>query len=122
MCEHGEPNGPKYCALCRRANARQVITATPGELMTEALQAKELWVVQAELAVKQLVNTRQQFTADDLVNLVGLPRGVEVVNGNNAIGALFRKLSNQNVIRPIGWAKSARADNHGRQVRIWAGA
>lgn len=117
MCVHGEPRGPKYCALCRRQ-----IEAKTDALMDKALTAKELWTLQAELAIKQLANHRAEFSADDLIELVGLPAGVEIVNGNNAVGALFRKFSRQGLIKQRGWVASSRPDNHGRQIRTWVRA
>jgi len=117
MCLHGEPKGPHYCALCRRQIADKA-----QDLMDKALTAKELWTVQAELAIKQLAHHRAEFSADDLIELVGLPAGTEIVNGNNAVGALFRKFSRQGFIKHRGWVASSRPDNHGRQIRTWVRA
>jgi len=89
--------------------------------MAEALQAKELWSIEARLALLQLAKSGKEFTADDLIQLVGLPAGSEAINGNNAVGALFRYHHRLGTIKHKGFTASSRPGNHGRHVRVWVG-
>ena len=60
------------------------------------------------------------ITADDMAVYVGLPTEWESsASGNNALGGLFMRLARQGVIRPVGYAKSARVSSRGRMVRVW---
>ncbi|MEN6426061.1 MAG: hypothetical protein ABFE13_11900 [Phycisphaerales bacterium] len=60
------------------------------------------------------------FTADDVVEVVGLPTDADLsARCNNALGGLFMSLARQGVIRPVGYAKSARVSSRGRVVRVW---
>ena len=59
-----------------------------------------------------------EFTADDLVSVVGLPD--EGINRNNVVGAW---MSGQSKAGRIIWTgrfrKSARVVRHGNQQRVW---
>ena len=54
------------------------------------------------------------FTADDLVELIGLPDG-----SSNQVGACVRTWAAQDRTLPNGYETSRRHSNHGRVVRIW---
>jgi ribosomal protein L3 len=54
------------------------------------------------------------FTADDLVDAIGLPDGHP-----NQIGALFRQWHEAKAIRPSGTRSSQRASNHARRIQVW---
>jgi len=117
-CEHGEPRGPKYCALCR---AGHVETPTTYEVMEWALEAKKEWTQRATGALLALAESKRQFTSDDLVDIVGLPAGSTRTAANNAVGALFARYSRNHVIRTCGVKATDRASSHGRAIRIWVG-
>ena len=115
-CAHGEPRGERYCAFCRRET-----TIETERLMDRALDAKLEWTVRATQELKGLARTGRPFTADDLVRLVGLPLGYSETNGNNAVGALFRKWSKHGFIIKVGTTATGRRVGHGRQVIEWRG-
>ena len=54
------------------------------------------------------------FTADDLVDLIGLPDG-----SPNQVGACVRAWAAGDHINAHGYTESKRPSNHGRVVRVW---
>ena len=54
------------------------------------------------------------FTADDLVDAIGLP-----VGSSNQVGAFFHWLSKACIITFHGYTTSKRKSNHGRLIREW---
>ena len=54
------------------------------------------------------------FTADDLVELIGLPDG-----SSNQVGACVRGWAAADLIKAHGYEESTRKSNHGRVVRVW---
>ena len=113
-CEHGEPRGSKYCALCRY---KQKIEHE--RLLAATLAAKQEWTDAATLYLINSVCDGLEISADDLINAVGLPSGETVSNGNNAVGALFHKWSHCGFIVEAGRVRSSRASNCGREIRVW---
>lgn len=60
-----------------------------------------------------------EFTADDLVDNVGLPSYTDGRPNNNGIGAFFSGLSRRGIITKVGWTTSSRVSNHGSDLRLW---
>lgn len=54
------------------------------------------------------------FTADHLIDALGLPEGSE-----NQVGATIRAWSSAKIIRPEGVTKARRKESHGRLIRVW---
>lgn len=63
---------------------------------------------------RRSLDPHEIFTADDLVDAIGLPDGHP-----NQIGALFRQWSEANVIKAVGYKASKRASNHARPIQVW---
>lgn len=61
----------------------------------------------------------ETFTADDVVDAVGLPSGGLAQNGNGAVGAVFAQARRAGLIEPIGWMESTRPTSHARPLRVW---
>jgi hypothetical protein len=60
------------------------------------------------------------FTADTLVEFVGLPTESDLfARCNNAVGGLLAGLSRKDFIRTAGITTSDRVSNHGRILRVW---
>ena len=71
-----------------------------------------------EMALKWLSEALGDFSADDLVEDIGLPNKV-ATNRNNAVGAVFSSARKSGLIRRVGWTQSRRPESHGRVVAIW---
>lgn len=109
-CPHGEPKGFDYCAICLYA-AKQKLAA--------ALAAKELWADKATCFIFNEVLAGRTVTADQVVEAVGLPAGEVATDKNNALGALFNRMSKHGVIVEVGQVKSSRGSNLGRKITVW---
>ena len=59
-----------------------------------------------------------RFTADDLINAIGLPNPSEP-NSNNAVGAALSAARKGDLITPNGYTPSTRAASHARIIRVW---
>jgi len=113
-CEHGEPKGRDYCAICRYQ------TRIEHEKRLEAaLASKQEWTDAAACFIMNKVLAGETVTADTLVNAVGLPAGEIATNHNNAIGALFNRMAKQGAIAEVGQIRSVRESNCGRKITVW---
>jgi hypothetical protein len=56
----------------------------------------------------------RRFTADDLIDAVGLPHG-----SPNQVGAQIRTWAVQDKTEPVGYAEAKRHSSHGRVLRVW---
>lgn len=88
-----------------------------GQEAALASRAAMTWTEQAE---RWLLSRSSPFTADDLVDTVGLPRGSAGPNQNNAVGALVKSWSRRGLIHPIGYKTARRVKSHGRTLRVWS--
>jgi len=60
------------------------------------------------------------FTADDLVEVCGLPTESDLfARCNNALGGVIKSLNNRGFIRAIGYRPSERVSSRGRVLRVW---
>jgi hypothetical protein len=57
----------------------------------------------------------QEFDADDLVDMVGMPPRP------NMLGGLFIGASRAKRIVPVGYTQAARPSSHARVQRLWQG-
>ena len=71
-----------------------------------------------EMALKWLSGAFGDFSADDLIEDIGLPNAV-ATNRNNAVGAAFTSARRLGLIRRVGWIQSRRAESHGRAIALW---
>lgn len=72
-----------------------------------------------EMALKWLSGAFGDFSADDLIEDIGLPHAV-ATNRNNAVGAAFTSARRLGLIRRVGWIQSRRAESHGRVIALWS--
>lgn len=86
-----------------------------------AIENKPEWAEVAYKALRELALSGRPFTADDLVELVGLPTGKVTDKKNNAVGALFTKVARTGLITRIGYTQSARKSGHATTIGIWRG-
>jgi hypothetical protein len=54
------------------------------------------------------------FTADDLVDAIGLPDG-----SSNAVGAFLSTQRRFGIIEPVGFTEATRPSSHARVLRVW---
>lgn len=94
--------------------------ATHGQHLAETAERVHAWHDRALAALDALAAAGAPFTADDLVERVGLPD--TGTNRNNAVGALFAGASRRGVITRAGYRSSTRVSGHGRIVAVWVGA
>lgn len=101
--------GGPYCRVCE-------LTRTGTEAKnkgTQSVSRDEGWWAEAA----QWLNTQPlylTFTADDLVNAIGLPHGT-----GNQVGACIRAWAASDRISPSGYKAASRKSSHGRVLRVW---
>ena len=96
----------QVCELARTpADAKTLGTARP--------KKDNRWWTEAGRFINQL-GVGALFTADDLVELIGLPDG-----SPNQVGACVRAWAAGDLILAHGFEESTRKSNHGRIVRVW---
>ena len=78
-----------------------------------------LWREAAEAHLEVLASSGVEFTADVLVDEVGMP---PVSGSPNAIGGLFIAAARAGLIRRVGFTTSRRRSRHAGIQRIWMGA
>lgn len=101
--------GGPHCQVCN-------LTRTSGEAKaagTKKVNRDDGWWAEAH-AWLELQPLGLTFTADDLVDAIGLPHG-----STNQVGAIIRAWAVQDQINPVGYAEARRQSSHGRVLRIW---
>jgi len=101
-----EPSGLAEGRRRRDAGAEAAGSAAPGALVTS-------WRVDAAKALTALIDGGHPFTADDLVERVGMPPVA------NMLGGTFIGASKAKRIKPVGYAQATRPESHARIQRIW---
>lgn len=89
--------------------------------MQLALFAKPEWAERAKTTIQQLASTGENFTADDIIQRVGLPTRYLGMNANNAVGAAVSASARRKEIKRVGFTTANRASSHGRVLSIWRG-
>jgi hypothetical protein len=84
-------------------------TTAPGALVTA-------WKAKANKALEELIREGSYFSADDLVELVGMPPRP------NMLGGVFIGARRAGLIKPMGYTQASRPEAHARVQRTWAGA
>lgn len=90
--------------------------------MQLALFAKPEWAEQAKQTIQQLASSGKPFTADDVIQRIGLPTRYAGMNANNAVGAAVSASARRKEITRIGFKQANRASSHGRVLSIWQGS
>jgi hypothetical protein len=75
------------------------------------------WRDRAEAGIIQLADSGREFSADDLVALVGPP----VSSSQNAIGPVFAWAAREGLIECVGFRQSERSSRRGGITRVWRG-
>lgn len=85
----------------------------------------QTWSQTFAAAVVKLLryHPQAQFTSEDVLERVGLPRPTGHSNANNAVGAMMTVLARQGVIRKTAKRRpSTRPSSHGREIAVWCKA
>jgi len=98
---------------CRYCETRTGIEAKKAAVKAVRDATDDEWDWRAQQWIIEL-GRGQMFTADDLVEAIGLP-----VGSSNQVGAFFHWLSRAYIIKYHGYTTSKRASNHGRLIREW---
>ena len=98
---------------CRYCGGRTGIEAKKAAVKAVRDATDEEWDDRAQQWIIELGRGRM-FTADDLVDAIGLP-----VGSSNQVGAFFHWLSKAGIITFHGYTTSKRKSNHGRLIREW---
>jgi hypothetical protein len=93
----------------RDVGAEAAGSAAPGALVTA-------WRVDAAKAMNDLIASGVVFSADDLVDRVGMPPVA------NMVGAQFVGASTAKRIVAVGYVAASRPESHGRIQRTWQAA
>lgn len=96
-----------------------------GQEQAEAAADVQAWRGRFVEAVVRLLryNPAAQFTSEDVIDRVGLPRPDGTSNANNAVGAMMTGLARQGVIRKTAKRRpSTRTSSHGREIAVWCKA
>jgi hypothetical protein len=113
MCEwHPEGSNCLFCGMdgSPRVNGQWA-----------ALNAVPSWDLKASIAGFFLRLTMLGFTTEDVIDRVGLPRGVIGTNLNNAVGAWASREAKAGRIRQIDTVPSRRRTSHGAKIALWIG-
>ena len=96
-----------------------------GQEQAEAAADVQAWRGRFVEAVGKLLlyNPNAQFTSEDVIDRVGLPRPDGTSNANNAVGAMMTGLAKRGVIRKTSTRRpSTRTSSHGREIAVWCKA
>lgn len=116
-CEHGEPRGPRYCALCRRAGVTAGEARRDEALTRVEANADASWKRHVMRIIHDLAVERRSFTTDDVWARVDPGAGT---HEPRAMGAMMRQAAKAGLVRPTdSYVESSRPECHARPVRVW---
>lgn len=94
-----------------------------GQTLALSKPTLELWKAKFKESVRTFARTRQPFTSEDVIAVVGLPCGDVAMNANNAVGAMMTALAKKGVIHKTGnRVQSRRKSSHGAELTEWIGS
>jgi hypothetical protein len=111
-----------YCPVCRTWRVHYVDEPTGEELKAAGVShadhnPREVpWRTQARIAMAELVDAGGTFTADDLIDRVGVP------NSPNGVGAIVNGFARRGLIIRAGYRRSRRPARHAGMVSVWRAA
>lgn len=81
------------------------------------------WSEEAKETFRKLASTGGDYTADDLIDLVGHPDDTHEANGtNSSIGSIFAWGHQQGLAEPTGrYVKSRQPRRKGGVIAVWRG-
>lgn len=103
------------CLFCAASNDGREAGRVASELAHMAADPE--WAEKAWAWIVRKAEAGEMFTADNLVEAVGMPDA-----HRNAVGGLIRRASTSKLIQSVGTTQSTRKETHGRLVRVWLGA
>jgi hypothetical protein len=111
-CGHGEPRGPRFCALCRRAGTTE---------RNEAMERVELaadpdWFDKALTALRQIAQTNPTLTSAEVLIAVG--RTGAITRDNRALGPVMKRAQTIGLIEPTG-TFVPHPGRHQTPIRVW---
>jgi hypothetical protein len=80
-------------------------------------ESTRIWAFQATEELDSYPKGKQ-LSSDDIIGSIGLVRDVDT-NQNNYVGPWFNEMARQGRIRKVGWIRSKRTSNHGKEIRLW---
>ena len=114
MCNHGEPRGARYCALCKRDGMSAKIDA----ITQVSEHADGTWWAASMRAINHLAKTRDTFTADDVLELVEA-QGYRTKE-NRAMGGVMRHAQTKGLIEITDvFEPSHNKRKHASPTRVW---
>jgi len=66
------------------------------------------------------IKSGKYFTAEDIVEVTGLPSGDVGMNKNNVVGAMMNSIVREGNITRVGYTKSRRRTSHAKQASVWS--
>lgn len=107
MPVHAHTDPCTFCATRDGAGAR--------DAGIKATARRDLeWWTRAEAWVDNCTDHGTTFTADDLIEAIGLPDGC-----SNAVGAFLSTQRRFGLIEPVGFTEATRPSSHARVLRVW---
>lgn len=89
----------------------------------KAVSGASEWYLTAQEEITRMAKRRKNpFTADDLIERVGLPNSDGAENSNNAVGPVFSWARRKGLIKHVGYTQSARPSSNARVISMWAKA
>lgn len=90
-------------------------------MFAAAAAAAGEWHDDARNTIRELAATGEPFTSEDVVAVVGLPRGNVATNRNNAVGAIMSAAARRGEIRKVGYRNAKRPALHAAALAVWVG-
>ena len=118
-CQHGEPRGSRYCALCRAAGVSgEGHTDSPAPYLGNVLD----WERAAKHTIWELARSGRPFTSEDITAEIGFPDQFNQPNGkNNRIGTLLNQVAKSYGMRRVDMQPARNPQSHGRLLTVWQG-
>ena len=116
-CRHGEPRGPRYCALCRRAGVQAGEAGRDAAVARVERNADAPWKRAAMAAIYKVAGERSRFTADDVWDAMPDDAGT---HEPRAMGAMMLQAAKAGVIAATeDYTQSHRSVRHAGPMRVW---
>lgn len=113
-CEHGEVRGPRFCAMCRKANF--IVKSEAVQAVGE--HANGMWWAAACRAVREIATNQSKLTADDVLRLV--ESWGYTTTDNRAMGPVMNDAKAKGLIRATGtFEPSINKRKHQSPTRVW---
>lgn len=113
-CEHGEPRGPRACAICRHTGKVERDKA----VKQVAEHADGRWFAAAVRVVNELAMHQDTLTADEVLMIV--ERDGWTTPENRAMGAVMKYCQSKGIIEITDrFEPSSNKRKHASPTRVW---